>query len=290
VIVVIDGSDDGTDEALASFEAPFALRSVRQTNRGRAAAINAGLAVAAGELVAFLDDDLEAEPGFLAAHLGAHDRSDNLGVVGAVHSRVDDGTPPFARYWGMRFDDFLTRLAARPGPLAWTETYTGAFSARLAVLQSVGGFDEAFDGYGLEDFELALRLTQAGVALVLCPEAAAFHDYDKDFPTAAREAESRGRSAVIFAALHPEIDAMQFAPRDVSPPSVARRLVRYGLPRMSSALPFIPGMVTRSVGRLERKGSRRLDFAYMLGLEYFFLLGVHEARRDGRLTARGRRR
>jgi len=289
VIVVVDGSDDGTLEAAESTPQPYALRVLWQSNSGRAAACNTGVAAAQGELVVLLDDDLQPSPGFLAAHLKAHQRGERLGVVGAVRFRLESSTQPFARYWGLRFEDFLARLAARAQPLEWTETYTGAFSIRRHALLAVGGFDETFDGYGLEDFEFALRLTQAGIELELCPEAVACHAYDKEFRAAAREAESRGRSAVIFAALHPEIDAMQFAPRDLSPPSVPRRLVRYVLPRMSSAVPVVPGLVTRSVGALERIGSRRLDFAYTLALEYFFLLGVREASRDGKLTARGRR-
>jgi GT2 family glycosyltransferase len=287
-VVVVDGSEDGTREALETFVAPFALRKLWQENRGRAAAINTGLAIARGELVVLVDDDLVPEPGFLAAHAAAHAAAEAKAVVGAVHFRGDASRSPFVRYWANRFDDFLDRLRARGGTLSWTETYTGAFSIRRADLADVGGFDEAFDGYGLEDLELALRLSKAGVNLVLCPEAVAYHEYDKDFAAAARDSESRGRSAVIFASLHPGIAAMQFAPQDLTPPSAPRRFVRYVLPRMTTTFPSTRGLVANSVGAIERARSAKLDFAYMLALEYFFLVGVREASRDARPTARTR--
>jgi hypothetical protein len=47
--------------------------------------------------------------------------------------------------------------------------------------------------------------------------------------------------------------------------------------------------VRKSVGALERRRSKRLEFAYTLALEYFFLVGVREASRDGRRTARTER-
>jgi hypothetical protein len=55
---------------------------------------------------------------------------------------------------------------------------------------------------------------------------------------------------------------------------------------MTTVFPFTRGLVTAAVGALERSRSKRLEFAYTLALEYFFLVGVREATRDGRPTAR----
>ena len=56
VVVVVDGSDDGTSEMLAAFTAPYALTWRWQAKGGRAAACNAGVARARGDLLILLDD------------------------------------------------------------------------------------------------------------------------------------------------------------------------------------------------------------------------------------------
>ena len=75
VIVSIDGSEDGTREMVAHFQAPYALRFAWQPNRGRAAACNTGIRMASGELIILLDDDMEPPPEFLRAHVNAHARA-----------------------------------------------------------------------------------------------------------------------------------------------------------------------------------------------------------------------
>ena len=71
IVVVDDGSGDGTDELLAGFVAKHS-RLVRQVsagrNLGRAGARNLGARAALGEWVLFMDDDIVAPPGLLAAH------------------------------------------------------------------------------------------------------------------------------------------------------------------------------------------------------------------------------
>ena len=72
VVVRIDGSNDGTYEAVAALDRPNVRVLASSTRRGRAAALNAGIAAAAGALLVFLDDDMEPAPQFVAAHLQAH--------------------------------------------------------------------------------------------------------------------------------------------------------------------------------------------------------------------------
>jgi hypothetical protein len=59
---------------------------------------------------------------------------------------------------------------------------------------------------------------------------------------------------------------------------------------VTTVLPVVPALVLRSVGIAERRRIRRLEFAYELGLEYFYLLGMRKATRDRRLIATRSRR
>src|SRR6476646_1057313 len=59
VLVSIDGSDDGTREAIDALSTPYRLRRVDGPKRGRAAALNDAIRLAEGEIVVFLDDDME---------------------------------------------------------------------------------------------------------------------------------------------------------------------------------------------------------------------------------------
>ena len=89
-VVSVDGSEDGTRESVAAFPAPYALKGLWQANRGRAAACNAGVRAARGELIVLLDDDMEPAAEFLEAHVGAHATGATRGVLGAVPVALGD--------------------------------------------------------------------------------------------------------------------------------------------------------------------------------------------------------
>src|SRR5680860_828949 len=73
VVVVVDGSSDGTSTALAAPALACSI-TVRGNSTGKAAsARNTGWRIARGRIVLFLDDDMEAEPDLIAWHVAAHD-------------------------------------------------------------------------------------------------------------------------------------------------------------------------------------------------------------------------
>src|SRR5439155_25515228 len=77
VVVVVDGSTDGTATALRSLSPTFPLTVVEQDNLGAAQARNVGAARAAGDILVFLDDDMEAD----ASLLREHDRPHRAGAA-----------------------------------------------------------------------------------------------------------------------------------------------------------------------------------------------------------------
>jgi GT2 family glycosyltransferase len=286
VIVSIDGSDDGTRDVVAQFPTPYRLRSLWQPNRGRAAACNAGIEAADGEVIILLDDDMEAAPGFLMGHHKAHAAGEGLGVLGAAPIHVEPSSPPLVKYIGSGFNSRLERFAQPGYAIQFKEAYTGNFSIRRGVIRRVGGFDEDFKVYGYEDYELALRLTQAGVRLTYSAEALAYQHYHKDFASLARNSIAKGQTAVLFASKHAGVfqDLKLSNRRGWSP---LRRLFHAGLLALSKFWPRTTDGVIAFVRWLEQREPARLDLYYTLALEHCCWLGAQSALRENRRTGRG---
>ena len=81
VIVVSDGSTDGTDEYLRGGQTPVDVVAVTQPNSGPGPARNAGVERARGDLVVFVDDDVVAEPDLVEQHVRSHEHDDGRLVV-----------------------------------------------------------------------------------------------------------------------------------------------------------------------------------------------------------------
>jgi glycosyltransferase involved in cell wall biosynthesis len=273
VIVALDGSSDGTAEALAAFAAPYALRTIASPTRGRAATCNAGARAATGELLVFLDDDMEAAEGLLEAHRREHPPGSHRGVVGAVPVTIEPHAPPVVVYIGEKFNRHLERLARTGYRMTFRDFYSGNFSIARDLFLRVGGFDEDFRIYGNEDGELALRLLDSGVEIRYSAAALARQHYEKDFAALARDNTAKGRTAVLLSRKWPAArPALRFAQRGVG--SRRWRAVRDALLVASKVLPFVPRLAVRAMGVVERFRPRRLELYYRLALDFFYLLGA----------------
>ena len=277
VVVAIDGSTDGTRELVSSIETPFVVRVTWNPRGGRASACNAGLRLASAPLVVFLDDDMEAAPEFLAAHLAAHTPGTRVGVVGAVPIRATDASTPVARYVANRFNGHLGNLAAPGHALGVRDFYSGNFSIDRETIQRVGGFDESFTAYGNEDIELSLRLRADGVRLVFRVDAVAFQHYEKDFVALARDNEDKGHTAVHLAAMHPEVFGdLKLSQYDRG--AYGPRLARNALLAATGRWPGTRDLVIASITRLTDWGVPGLRHVYPIVLDYLYWLGVRSAR------------
>lgn len=193
VLICDDGSSDDTREVALSYQNRLNLRYRWQEDLGfRAAeARNLGLQSARGKLIVFLDSDLVIPPTFLQAHAEAHARHKGEKIV--VNSFVwrmleavdeDLGLPPadyIPKHENILKPDSRVRyqLFERTEPVA--ETYfldSNALSMKLADIESVGGFDPEFIGWGHEDTELGYRVARYGFKLVFVREGAeSYHLY-----------------------------------------------------------------------------------------------------------------
>jgi GT2 family glycosyltransferase len=286
VIVSIDGSLDGTREMVTSFPAPFRLDYIWHSNQGRAAACNAGIRKAQGEVLVILDDDMEPAPDCLERHSNAHPTGSRFGVMGAVPIRCENTDPQVASYVAAKFNQHLENLA-RPGhQLALRDFYSGHFSIRREVLMQAGLFDEAFRIYGNEDLELSLRLKKSDVKLIYDPATLAYQHYSKDFAALAQDTIGKGRTAILLASKHPEV-LPELQLRAYKQDSWRWRLARAILLALSRWSPSMPDKVIRLMKRFEQQQAKHLHLYYRFVLDYLYWQGAQMALYEDRQRAHG---
>ncbi len=180
IIVVDDGS---TDDSVAYLEARYPeVKVVRlDHNSGLAVGCNAGARAARGELLVMLNNDTEAEPGWLAGLVAAAEAHPEAGAVASkmllfdrrdtLHNAGDvmgaDGIPRNRGVWQVDSGQYDADPCVFGG-------CGGAVAYRRAAWAATGGFDERLFMY-LEDVDLAWRLQLLGWQAVFAPEARLYH-------------------------------------------------------------------------------------------------------------------
>lgn len=196
VVVVDDASTDATPALLAEEEARngIVLRTLRQdAPGGPAVARNRGWRESRGDLVAFLDDDMVAEPDWLSRALEEWGRDDSVFLQGATGPIPDE--------------------EHRLGPLAYTmdvrelipEFPTCNIFYPRAMLERLGGFDETFPGPSGEDMDLAWRARGEGATPRFAGEARAYHAVVEMTPAQYLRRVWRWSDAVLAYARHPDL-------------------------------------------------------------------------------------
>jgi glycosyltransferase involved in cell wall biosynthesis len=215
VIVVDDGSPDDLSPAVRDM--PDNVRLVRHGDddfragqaRGR------GAREARFSHLAFLDADVAVPPDFLWHLDWIHRRTEDAVVLGYLsgynlHDLGHIHTPEATRGRDLSTLPIIPDRSREPTLRAcldnldwlaapWPLTYTGNLSLPRALFDRIGGFDDAFVGWGLEDIDIGYRLHRAGGRFVFARFAVGHHVVD--------EAEGPGRNP--FRATTPTIDLFQ---------------------------------------------------------------------------------
>lgn len=163
VIIVDDGSSDGSVTLLRALQARYGFALYTQANQGVSGALNTGLAHAKGEYVATPDLDDIMLPHSLsvrARYLQAHPE---VGLVGALITYIDEhgSTKKTQRPRGIRSLDFASILANGSVVGAPVSLY------RMTALKAAEGYDPLIR---VQDFQMTLRIAYQGWGVHILPE------------------------------------------------------------------------------------------------------------------------
>lgn len=217
VVVVVDGSTDGSATALRALELPFALTVLEQPNRGIAAARNHGASVSRGRWLLFLDDDMEADKRMLAEHARSHAAGADV-VTG--HVPLHPASPSnflsaSVKAWA---EDRAKALGSAAGTIDFLEVVGGHMSLPRPLFANMNGFDTAFTRsgtFGNEDRDLACRLLKAGHTIVFNPDAVSWQTYVVTPRRFLKNYRQAGSADVMLARKHPDLADRMFNPECV---------------------------------------------------------------------------
>jgi GT2 family glycosyltransferase len=202
ILVVDDGSTDGTVEWLAASSSQFPhVRVVRQNHAGITAARNLGVNSAQGDIIVFVDSDVVVTKSFLEIH------------AAALKSSIDSGDDRVFTYGRLiatcNFENPTTeQFKITDFSAAYFETNNVAIPRHW--LLTAGLFDPDFTQYGWEDLEMGVRLKKMGLKIIKCPTAIGYHWHQQfsteELSSLVEKEVQRGRMGVIFYRKHPTLE------------------------------------------------------------------------------------
>ena len=203
VVVIDDGSTDGTEEMIKSIKKnyPFPIAYSKQEKKGIPSARNSGIADAKGNILVFTDDDCTFDKNWLK-HVVKHFDAPKVGAVG-----VPDMNPKEDSFFARCVDYTINSLVGaggvrRKNGMRIARYYPRAFGMAIpkAVIEKVGGFDESL--FAGEDIELSYKIRKAGYLLKYEPRAIVWHKRRNTLSGFSKQILTRGYTRIELARRH----------------------------------------------------------------------------------------
>jgi glycosyltransferase involved in cell wall biosynthesis len=202
IVVVMGGEDPAQYAAIqqATFSFQIKYYYLNQEGLPLARARNCGLEQASSDFIIFLDVDCIPSSHMVHGYLHTYDLFPNAILMGQVNY-LPEG------YVVHNFRD-LDQSQGLPHPgrnyreIAVIEDYnlfwSLAFAGKKKLFQTIGGFDEAFHGYGAEDTDFSYMAHLNNIPLIACPEALCFHQYHDSFSPPLNHFRDIVKNAEVF--------------------------------------------------------------------------------------------
>ena len=208
VRVVVDSCIDDTLAMLQDYKAPFKMHIIEANCRSVGMSRNIGAAEATGQLLLFLDDDIEAMPCLVENHGRVHRERPACAAIDPYPPQLQSRTNFFdveVRTW---WEEKFYQMSKPTHRYTYQDLLCGNLSIDIKLFAGTGGFDSAFGpGTAYEDYEFALRLLKANVPFAVAPDAVGYH-YEHETNNLDRSLgrfRQEGRSDVLLGHRHPEL-------------------------------------------------------------------------------------
>ncbi len=210
IIVVDDGSEDGTFDAVKSWipEYPFKVTLLTQSSGGPAKARNRAIPEARADLVLITGDDIIPHHKLIQAHLDAHQKynGSNVTVLGYVDWHSELEITDFMKYiTEIDGHQFAYHHIDNPMDVDYGYFYTSNISLKKSFLVQGDMFSETFRYAACEDVELGYRLKQRGMQMIFYPQAIGYHLHPMDLDSFSQRQFKVGQMLTILLNMHPGI-------------------------------------------------------------------------------------
>lgn len=199
VIIVDDGSNDGTDTFVKQYKAPYDINYYHQANQGPGAARNLGMKMSNGDYILFTDSDCIWPPDYLSkvdANLSVSDY-DAFGGPDSFHPDFSD----LLKAINYAMTSFLGTGGTRGSKKSVAKFYPRSFNMGIKqeVFQRIGGFGDLRHG---QDMDFSARIYQAGFRVGLIDNATVFHKRRTSFKKFFKQIFNWGVARINLTRMH----------------------------------------------------------------------------------------
>ncbi len=221
VVVILDGSTDGSNEALQDLQRPFQLSVINKNNEGKAIALNEGARIARGKYFIVIDSDILTNPEFIESHFNSLQEADV--VIGPIPlselspvSFMTDGVKEWA-------DQHCCDIAQKTNNFTCMDIFGANLSISKSAFEEIGGYRT--DLRRTQDLHIGKKIINGGLKVAFCKTAIAAQIFDKTVPDLYDNLYYDGKSHYLFIQEYPE-EKINFKLGHYLPQTLSKRMLR----------------------------------------------------------------